>query len=32
MGEELGWDESRIRAEVSRFQAEAEVEGLVVAT
>jgi glycerol-3-phosphate dehydrogenase len=31
MGDELGWDESRVRAEVIRFQAEAEVEGLVVA-
>ncbi len=31
MGEELGWDESRIRREVARFQTDAEVEGLVVA-
>lgn len=31
MGEELGWDESRVRREVGRFRTEAEVEGLVVA-
>ena len=31
MGEELGWDESRIRREVARFLTEAKVEGLVVA-
>ena len=30
MGEELGWDESRIRREVARFQTDAEAEGLVV--
>ncbi len=31
MGEELGWDASRIRREVARFQTDAEAEGLVVA-
>ena len=31
MGEELGWDESRIRREVARFQTDVEAEGLVVA-
>ncbi|HZO79784.1 MAG TPA: glycerol-3-phosphate dehydrogenase/oxidase [Solirubrobacteraceae bacterium] len=31
MGEELGWDDARIRREVGRFRTEAEVEGLVVA-
>ena len=30
MGEELGWDESRIRREVARFQTDVEAEGLVV--
>ncbi|HEY3946432.1 MAG TPA: glycerol-3-phosphate dehydrogenase/oxidase [Solirubrobacteraceae bacterium] len=30
MGEELGWDESRIRLEVARLQTDVEAEGLVV--
>ena len=30
MGEELGWDESRIRQEVARFQTDVDAEGLVV--
>jgi glycerol-3-phosphate dehydrogenase len=31
IGEELGWDEHNTREQVARFQAEAELEGLVVA-
>jgi hypothetical protein len=31
IGEELGWDEHRTREEIVLFQAEAELEGLVVA-
>ena len=31
MGDELGWDEPRVRAEVMRFHAEARAEGLAVA-